>query len=251
MPNYAALVVRNERRVRLAFSSPLAAGAFGSNVPTLAALYQITCTNGVGLDPTIVSAIRVPGAPDNVELALSLDLVTGGAYAVASNGVPALDTTLSPPASDTFLFGALPAPSLNIEQSSDDLDALVFGVDLVWTGADFLETPTGDLATVQGLPNAQGAQQRRLLNEDALPWAQNYGVQAGAYVEGPSGGGLSLLARLNRQAVADDRVASATVDFVEDDANPGDVYFPVTTNFKGIAPTTPPFVLNVPFPTST
>ncbi len=74
----------------------------------------------------------------------------------------------------------------NVEQPEDDLDALLYGVDLVWTGTDFGETPLGDLGTVQGVENARGAVERRLASEEDLPWrAGAYGPHARDYVDGP------------------------------------------------------------------
>jgi hypothetical protein len=232
---YSNLIVRNERRIRLVFSEPLAAGAFGPGASVFA-LYTVVCTNGSGANPGISAAIVVPGGASNVELALNTDLVAGGIYAVTTVSVPGIDATISPSAVDTFTFGALPAATINVEQPQDDLGALIYGVDLVWTGSDFLETPAGDLATVSGVPNVQGAQKRRLTDQDGIPWDRTWGAQAAQYVEGPAPSGLDLLSVLRRQAVADDRVASATVQWLPDPSSPGDNYFPIQITLRGASP---------------
>lgn len=229
---FSALVVRHERRIRLLFSQALGAGAFGPG-SALGTLYVVTCTDGSGGNPNVAAAIAVPSATTNVDLALDCDLVAGGTYQVATLGVPGADASTSAAAVGAFVFGALTAPTQNVELHEDDIETLVYGVDLVWTGADFLETPAGDLATVQGVPNVQGAIQRRLLDEDGLPWDPTYGAKSANYVNGPAPNGLGLVGSLRRQAVSDDRVQSASVTWTEDPASPGDNYFPVTIVFRG------------------
>ncbi|HEY2517104.1 MAG TPA: hypothetical protein VGI39_39800 [Polyangiaceae bacterium] len=244
--DYAHFVLRSERRVRLLFTGALAPAAFGSGVAILG-LYALACTDGSGQDPVVSAAIVVPDAPNAVELALDLDLVAGGAYALTLANVPGADASLAS-ASDVFVFGAQAAPPVNTEASQDDIDALVYGVDLVWTGTDFGETATGDLATVAGVPNVTGAQVRRLTNEDGLPWAANYGAQAGRFIYGASPGGGGLLGILRRQSVADDRIASGAVEWTEDPASPGDEYFRVTQTLRGAGATTSPLQTNVSLP---
>jgi hypothetical protein len=232
---YTGLVVRNERRVRLNFSEPLASGAFGPG-SSVSSLYVIASVDGAGADPGISAAIAIPSAAGNVELALTLDLVAGGIYTVTTLSVPALAGSFSASKVDTFTFGALPAPNIDIEFPQDDIGSLVYGLDLVWTGADFLELPSGDLANVSGVPNVQGAMHRRLLDEDGLPWDTNYGAKSGEYVNGPVQSGGALIARLRRQAVADNRVSSATVSWTSDATSVGDNYFPVKINLRGASP---------------
>jgi hypothetical protein len=207
----------------------------------------VVCTNGVGAAPGIAATMLVPNAPGGVELALDTDLVAGGIYAVTSANVPGADATLSPSATECFTFGDLVAPTVNVEQPQDDLGALLYAIDLVWTGSDFLETSARDLATVSGLPNLQGAEQRRLVDVDGLPWDATYGAKAGDFVNAPVGTGQQLLGRLRRQAVADDRIAKATVTLLEDDDHPGDTYFPVTLTPRGAKPDGN-FTINVPMP---
>jgi hypothetical protein len=244
---FAQLVVRSPRRIRLLFSGALALGAFGPGA-SVSGLYVITCTDGSGASPALAAAIALPAETGNVELALATDLAAGGVYQVVSVGVPGADTSVSALASATFTYGGLAAPTIDVEQAQPDIAALVYGVDLVWTGADYLETSAGDLATVAGVPNVEGAIGRRLTDEDGLPWDGGYGARAGNYVNGPSANGGSLVGALRRQAVADDRVRSATVSWTDDPNSPGDNYFPVTVLFRGAAPGDG-FTVNVPTPT--
>lgn len=246
---YAGFVVRTERRIRLLFSGTLAPGAFGPG-SAVAALYVVTSLDGAGASPAIAAALQVPGAPSNVELALTTDLVAGGAYTVTSALVPGTDGSLSASVTQPFVFGDKPAATINIEAAEEDVGALVYGVDLVWTGADFLETPAGDLATVSGVENVKGAQLRRLTADDPLPWDQSYGTRAGSYVYGPATSGVGLLGVLRRQAIADDRIAIATVVWTEDPAHPGDEYFRVTQELRSSDPGTELLQTNVVNPSA-
>lgn len=241
---FSGLVVRNERRVRLVFSDALGAAAFGPGT-SVAALYVVTSVDGSGASPPISAAIPIPNAPGNVDLALGDDLVAGGVYQVATINVPGADGSASPAATEPFTFGALAAPTLNVEQPQDDIDALVYGVDLVHTGSDYLETGAGDLATVSGIPNFQGAMQRRLTDEDGIPWDQTYGAKSGSFVNGPAASGGTLVSSLRRQSVSDDRVRSASVSWMPDPASPGDNYFPVTITPRGASAGSAPLTVNV------
>ena len=134
------LTVRHERRVRVLFTEALGAGAFAP------ALYSLALGSGAS-GPPVVGAIVIVGTPIAVELALGADLQDGGSYVLTASGVPALDGSVTPPGSAfAFVWNSGAAPT-NVELPEDDLDALLYGIDLVWTGTDFGETPLGDLAT--------------------------------------------------------------------------------------------------------
>jgi len=221
------LVVRHERRVRLLFTGPLATSAFAPG------LYLIASASGAA-GPAVVGAILIAGTPIAVELALGADLQEGASYVVQASGVPGLDGSVTP-AGSSFAFrwtsGAAPT---NVEQPEDDLDALLYGVDLVWTGTDFGETPLGDLATVQGVDNARGAVERRLASEEDLPWrAGAYGPHARDYVDGPQKNATTLRGSILRQARIDDRVKDASATFSFDANGDGDAYFDVDIDLIG------------------
>ena len=208
-----SVTIRHDRRIRVLFTNTLAVGAF------VAGLYVLTNTDGAGANPAISAALVVPNSPNVVELALTDALVAGAAYSLSAVGVPCTDTSVTPAGSiQTFFFGA-PAPEVNAELTQDNLGALIFGTDLIWAGTDILETPAGDLATVNGVANFQGAINRRLLGRSGLPWRPRYGALADRFVNGPRHGASTLKGVLIRQARADDRVASATASFSFDDAN--------------------------------
>lgn len=205
-----SILIKHKRRIRLVFSSPVAAGAF-----TSVSYYTVTSQDGIGASPPVVSAIAVDGAVNNVELALGDELVPGGRYRVSAIGVPAVDSSVTDSTSTQIVAFGLERPTVNVEALVSDNDLLLYGRDLVWTGTDFEETAAGDLATVGGAPNARAALGRRLL-ASGLPWAPLYGPNARSYVNGTAPGVLTLSGALLGQAKADDRVASVTVTLEED-----------------------------------
>ena len=224
------LVIRHERRIRLLFTGPVATGAF---VP---GLYVIVLSPTGARGPSVVGAIVVAGTPNGVELALGADLQVGTPYELRAVGVPALDGSTVPLGSALAFVWDSGAPPPNVEQPQDDLDALLYGIDLVWTGTDFGETPLGDLATIQGEENAGGAVERRLASEEDLPWrGEHYGPHARDYVDGPQGSATTLRGAILRQARVDDRVKDASAAFSFDAEGEGDAYFDVTVTLIGNA----------------
>jgi hypothetical protein len=234
------LTVRHERRVRVLFTEPVARGAF------FPGHYSLSTPAGTA-GPPVVGAILIPGTPIAVELALGADLEDGGSYVLAAAGVPGLNGTVTPVGSTLAFRWSSGSPPQNVEQPQDDLDALLYGIDLVWTGTDFGETPLGDLATVQGVPNAQGAVERRLASEEDLPWREGpYGPHARAYVDGPQKNATTLRGAILRQARVDNRVKDASATFSFDTEGDGDAYFDVEVGLIGADS----FTVNVPVPSS-
>lgn len=222
----AGIVIKHERRIRLVFSSPLDAAAFGTPAP---GAYVIENQDGLGPSPGVAAAILVSSAPTNVELALDTDLVDGALYRVRTIGIPGADSSTCSAASDeSFRFsdGSLPD---DVEPKVLDGDLLLFGRDLVHTGTDYLETAESDLATVEGIVNAQAAHRRRLLGSP-LPWAPDYSPQARQYVDAPIAGIGGLRGALQQQSLSDDRVESVDVELVLDGE---DSAFEVTPTFLG------------------
>jgi len=210
------VAVRHERRIRLVFSVSLASGAFNP------ALYVVTPNEGS--QPLVLAAYVVQNSPSVVELAFDRDLSQYATYSVAALNVGGTDgsftsATAGAGNSAPFAIGVVVTPS-NVENPDADLAALVYGEDLVWDGFDFVETDAGDLATVAGLPNLEGAIQRRVAQDRPLPWARSYGGQPGRFVNGPTPLAATVAGNSQRQAMADDRVKSATVTFGPAPGNP-------------------------------
>lgn len=223
------IVPRNERRLRLVFSSAPAAGAFGTPGP---AAYIVDNEDGAGPSPGIASAIIVAGAVTNVDLALDADLAQGALYRVRAIGVLGVDATTSTSLSDQrFRFG-VSAQRANFEPKANDAEILMFGRDLFWTGTDYGETAEGDLATVGGLRNAQGAQRRRMLGAP-LAWAPEYSPRARQYVDAPLPSIGTLRGKLEANSLRDDRVKSVTATLILDEETPEESYFEVTPVFIG------------------
>lgn len=207
MPALLGVVVRHERRVRLRFEAELRASAFQST-----RFYSAACKDGRAVSPTVVGALAVGADLHEVELALGSDLVSGALYAVTVVGLPTADGPLD--ASAVFRVGE-PTVSRNRGAQLDDLDALIYGVDLVHDGVDYVESADGDLASIGGLPNAEGAVRRRLL-ASGLPWDPTYGTNPRRFVDGTSAALPPLRASLIREALKDDRVTAADATLAPD-----------------------------------
>lgn len=221
------VVIRNERRLRLVFSNTLAAAAFTST-----SFYTVANQDGLGPDCGVSAAIIVVGAATNVELALDSDLVDGALYQVSAIGVPATDATTSTAASTTLLRKGTSPAIQNAEPKASDAEVLLYGRDIVWTGGDYLETADGDLATVEGAPNACGALRRRLLGAP-LPWAPGYSPRARSFVDLPLPAINALKGRLEQQVLADDRFEAVTVTLQINDDTPEESVFVVTPTLRG------------------
>lgn len=224
----SAVVVRHERRLRVLFSAPVAAGAFRASSYVLSGASQTTRA------PVPVGALVVPGAPHAVELALDADLAANELYAVRADNVPAVDGSVSSPGV-RLDFRLADGPAIeNDERPAGDIGALLYGVDLVWRDGDFVETPLGDLAVVAGLDNVRGALSRRLSAEEDLPWRPgSYGLGARDYVDGPQQDATTLRGAILRQSAADDRVKRAKATFSFDKDGEGDAFFDVELELRG------------------
>ncbi len=223
------IVVRNERRLRLVFSSPLGASAFGSPAPVA---YVVDNEDGRAVSPGVSAAIIVASATDNVELALDTDLVDGALYRVTAIGLTGADASTSTSASDQlFRRGASPLQA-NAEPKVLDADLLLFQRDLVHTGTDYLETAEGDLGTVGGIANAVGAHRRRLLGSP-LPWSPGYSPRARQYVDAPITGIGGLRGVLQQQSLKDDRIQAVEVTLEYDAETPDESAFRVRPTFIG------------------
>lgn len=206
--------IRHERRVRLFFTIALGGGAFTST-----SFYSVSNLNGSGTTPDVVAAYPIVGATACVELQLDADLTQGSAYSFSAVGVPGVDSSTTPDPSTAFAtFGSKIAPI--VTTSGSDLDALLYGEDVLFDGTEFSEDPSGDLAGISGPPNLRLALLRRGLS-DGLPWDGTYGIGTRSYIDGTPGAMPSLRAQAESQMRLDDRVAqvTATVDVGSDDTN--------------------------------
>ncbi len=203
MPALVGVVVRHERRVRLRLDTELRPAAFQST-----GFYTLACKDGRGVSPAVVGALAVGADLHEVELALAADLAPGALYEVSIAGAPTTDGGTATGAS-LFRFGEA-STARDGAPGVDDLDALLYGVDLVHDGNDYVETADGDLASIAGLPNVEAAVRRRLL-ADGLPWDPSYGPNARRFVDGPSGALPPLRGSLVKEGLKDDRVAAIDV----------------------------------------
>lgn len=198
-----SIIIRSSTRLRLQFSANVDAAAF-TGTGTITVVSQ----DGAGLSPSINQRIVVAGTPQAMELALSTDLADGGLYLLTYSGIPSTDTSTAS-GSEEFRPGVKFA-TVNSELETPDIEKALFGVDLVWTGADYLETPDGDLASISGKANVHNALVRRLTSE-GLTWDATYGVKPRQTVDGPTASTPFLRGQILRQMLADDRVAKASV----------------------------------------
>lgn len=227
--NFLQIAARHERRLRLSFDNQPAAGAYGSSSTTLA-YYTIAPQNFLSSAESVTQAIVVANSPNVVELALGSDLAPGGSYLVTINAMPCVDSSTCS-GSQIFVFAAAPdRPNLEVPQ--DDYASLLYGIDLVHNGVDFVEGSEGDLTTIAGIANAQEAVRRRAFG-DPLPWAPNYSAKARQYVDGTPGAMPTLKAQLVANLLLDDRVkqVQAALSFDPNDASIA--YYDVLTTLIG------------------
>ncbi len=196
-------VARHERRVRLVFDTPLAPAAF-----TSLGLYAVAGDNGSQV--AVAGLVGIVGMPNQVDLALGADLQVGVVYRVAAVGVPAQGGSVTPAGTSAPVrLAAPPAVPVDAEITPDDITNALYGIDLVWSGEDYVETAAGDLATVGGPDNVQAALTRRFAS-DGLPWDDSYGAKPRRYIDGSPGALPALRGTLVRQARLDDRVKTAS-----------------------------------------
>lgn len=227
---------RASRRLRLVFDRQLAVSAFTST-----SFYSIESVDSAGPKPAIKAALQVGGSVGCVELVLSQDLVEGGAYTITCTAVPAQDASTFT-GTHPFEFGARIQVRSNVDPVQADADSYLFGIDLVWTGEDFLETPQGDLATVGGLENVQAANNRRG-KSSGLPWNADYGAKLDELVGAPPTSQLTGRGRIVEQMLRDDRNEACEVAVIYDDTAMSErVDFQTTIVLRG-GRRAPPFTI--------
>jgi hypothetical protein len=225
MVQLQTLFVRSTSRLRLRFSSALAAGAFDTSWFTLASV------DAAGEAPVALAALVVASRADELELALYPEFVDGGRYEITiAEGLPATDLSELAETVREFwapIVGAAPSPSV---QHSDRANE-VYGVDLLHDGTDFVRAANFDLATVAGLANVQGAIPRRLTS-DGLPYNPEFGGHARQFVDAPTPVLPLARGRLEAEARRDSRVREAKVELARD-ANDGTVVMNVDARLVG------------------
>lgn len=227
MVAYRNLFVRSVRRVRLEFSSDLAAGAFA------AAFYSLTCEDDSTGDPEVVAALPVPGLANYVELALGQDLAGGGIYTLqVAAGVPATDLSAAAAAEQLFHVPApnrTPSTSLSARELSD----IIFQEDIAHHPVfGHIEAPDGDLAVVTGPENAQLNGQRALASS-GLPHRVNWGADLRVDVDAPNvpATRLALRGKAEQQLRRDDRVTACRA--VVEDLGGGELVVNADVEFVG------------------
>ncbi len=201
-----AVEIKHERRIRLLFSRPLDAAAFG----VAPSLYVITSADSSGASPTVQAAMIVTGSPAVVELALSLPIVEGAMYSVSAVGVPGDDASTTPGGSVLpFRYGRT-ATYRDVEPLRRNREDLLYGIDLLWTGADYQETATGDLDRVGGTANVVKALYRGIESQ-GLTWDSAYGAKARDFVDSPSATSGTLKGAVTAQVLRDPRVQKVKV----------------------------------------
>jgi hypothetical protein len=109
---------------------------------------------------------------------------------------------------------------------------------LRWSGGDFAEAPDGDLAVTVGAECVDIDLNRRMLEENGLPWDPSFGLKARGWIDGSSAALPGLRGRAIAQLLADDRVAKA--DAKIDLSNPEEPILEVTPTLIGSTLARPP-----------
>lgn len=217
IPALQAASAKNERRLRLQFTSNLASGAFGDPAPNY---YVVTSLDGKGADTVVTSAIALIGYTNLVDLTLSLPLTSGGLYQVSAIGVPLSGSDTSDGTSILSLQWVSSSPLENKETTVAGNRKLLYFVDLVWNGSDFQESGNGDLAQITGPANVAKALNKAVLtNPGDLHWDTSHGAGAREFVDSPSTAVGSLKSAVATQILRDPRVASVKMTYEIDDVN--------------------------------
>lgn len=212
---FDSLAFRSIRRVRLAFSAALGAGAFST------LKYAVTSLDAAGTDEAVTAALALADSPQSVELALQFDLVALGRYRVTFTAVPGADASTVTGTFDFETPGEQQHASATVQQ--DDVLALLYGEDLVFDGNDFVEGADGDLAVEKG-PEVIKAWMMDMVESEGLLWDADYAPNTRRYVDGTVGALPSLRGEILRKALRNGRIKQANakilpqVDGLEDQA---------------------------------
>ncbi len=202
----------HERRVRLVFSKAILASAFTTTSPPY---FTFGCENGVGPNPNLVARFIVPGAPTVMECQLDVDLAPGGVYSFIAEQVSDSDGAEQSGSEKVYATFGTPT-KVTVQGAITESDRLLYGIDLQYEGADFVEGPDGDLAHTSGPALVRRDLWHRTLS-DGLPWEPTFGVHARGWIDGAPGAVYTLRGRTADQMLEDDRVRDVEVKVTQDD----------------------------------
>lgn len=215
MVEYRSLFVRSVRRVRVEFSTALAAGAFSSS------WFSLVCNDSTTGDPTVVAALPVPALGNYVELVADRDLPGDASYTLSiAAGVPATDATTAAAASQLFIIPAESrAPSKSV--SANDIIDLIFQEDIAHDMVKGHQlAPDGDLASVSGPANVRANLKRGMVSQ-GLPHRVDWGAGLREDVDAPNVTLPAMRGKIEQQALRDDRITACRGD--TQDLGGGDV----------------------------
>lgn len=239
--NLVQCLPKHERRLRLLFDAQPASGAFGSS-PTTLGYYTITSQDNLSSAEAVSQAIAISDTANGIELALADDLAPGGLYQLQLNALPvAAGGTCSQ--STLFRFSVDPTVP-NAESPPDDYAQLLYGIDIAYSGVDFVETADGDLLTIEGLANVEAAVRRRALG-NPLPWQPSYGAKTRQFVDSAPGAMPTLKAQLVSNLLLDDRVKAVQATLLFDPNDAFSAYFDLVVTLIG-SETIGPVPVSVP-----
>lgn len=217
---------RSERRVRLRFDGTLGSGAF--NI----AFFSIAIVDGLATAVAPVEAFVVASRPDELELAVDVNITTGARYRIdVAAGLPDGVGDPGPACSAEFTLG-VPAAAPSEEVGDQRLLDAIFQCDLGHDGEDFVEGPDGDLEYVSGVENGRVSVRRRAA-ANGLRWDSTYGPGLREFVDAPVFSLPAMRGRLSENLRRDDRVARVDVGLDAATIDDGTVTVPIEVEFAG------------------
>ncbi len=224
----ASCSIVHRRRVRLVFTENVHASAF-----TTLSFYGATSVNSVGPSPAIVAAFALGASPNVVELQLSVDLAEGGIYEFTAVGVPNVGSSSTTPGGSLAMasFGETRAHPVASAGAITFTDAWLYGIDLLYSDVDFVETAGGDLEEVSGPALVRRDLEGRVTSE-GLPWEPSFGLHPRSYVDGTPGALPNLRGQAIAQMLEDDRVKSCEATLGAE-TDTGDGYIEIAPKLIG------------------